>query len=153
MKKICCFAGHSQLIDTENIYEKLLSVIENLVTSENVSEFWVGNYGDFDRLCAEAVRELAAKYPEIKLCLIVPYLTVKTNEYRKMYYEKYDDIIVADMSEKTPEKVKIIKANQYMVENSRFLVCYVKRSFGGAAKTLEYAEKKKHITVINLGAV
>lgn len=90
MKRICCFAGHSQIIDTENIYEKLLSVIENLVTSENVSEFWVGNYGDFDRLCAEAVRELAAKYPEIRLSLVIPYLTKEINENREMYYEKYD---------------------------------------------------------------
>lgn len=150
MKKICCFAGHSQLVDTENIYKKLLSVIENLVTTENVSEFWVGNYGDFDRLCAKAVRELAEKYPEIRLCLIVPYLTREINEYSEMYYEKYDDIIVADMPKKTPQKVKIIRANQYMVENSGFLVCYVNHSFGGAAKTLEYAKKKKHITVINL---
>lgn len=150
MKKICCFAGHSQLTDTENIYKKLLSVIENLITAENVSEYWVGNYGDFDRLCAEAVRELAAKYPEIRLCLVVPYLTEKISQYREMYYEKYDSILVADMPEKTPKKAQIIKANRYMADNSRFLVCYVKRSFGGAAKTLEYARGKKHITIINL---
>lgn len=59
------------------------------------------------------------------------------------------DIIVADMPVKTPEKVKIIKANRYMVENSCFLVCYVKRSFGGTAKTVEYAESN-HIKIINL---
>lgn len=45
--------------------------------------------------------------------------------------------------EKTQKKLKIIKANQYMVNESDFLICYVKNSWGGAAKTLEYAKQKK----------
>jgi len=30
-----------------------------------------------------------------------------------------------------------------MVNESDFLICYVKNSWGGAAKTLEYAKQKK----------
>ena len=58
MRAICCFAGHSELYDTGEIYKHLLSVIEDLITAENICEFWVGNYGAFDKLSAKAVREL-----------------------------------------------------------------------------------------------
>ena len=57
---------------------------------------------------------------------------------------------MADIPPKTPARLRIIKANRYMVDCSDFLVCFVKYSFGGAVKTLEYAEKKGNIRVINL---
>ena len=150
IKKICCFAGHSDLADTEEIYTRLLSTLENLVSEGSVTEFWVGNYGAFDRLSARAVREIKMKHPEIKSALVVPYLTSGINEYRDELQKDFDDIIIADIPPKTPKKLQIIKCNQYMVKSSQILVCYVKYSFGGAAKTLEYAEKRKDITVINL---
>ena len=39
---------------------------------------------------------------------------------------------------------------EYMINKSDFLICYVQHSCGGASKTLEYAEKKKHIEIINI---
>jgi len=150
LRAICCFAGHSKLYDAEEIYEHLLYVIENLISVENIGEFWVGNYGDFDKLCAKAVREVKVKYPNIQLNLVIPYLTSEINEYKESYYKNYDNILVADMPEKTPKKARIIKCNQYMVINSQVLVCYVKYSWGGAVKTLEYAQKRSGIKIINL---
>lgn len=150
MSRICCFAGHSKLYDTEAIYKKLLLVIENLVLTENITEFQVGNYGDFDKLSAKAVRSLKEAYPDIQLNLVIPYLTAEINEHKEQYYNNYDNIIIADMPENTPRHLKIIKANQYMVKNSDVLVCYVENSFGGAAKTLEYAQKRVHIKIINI---
>ena len=90
------------------------------------------------------------KHPEIKSALVVPYLTSGINEYRDELQREFDDILLADIPPKTPKRLQIIKCNQYMVKSSQILVCYVKHSFGGAAKTLEYAEKRKDITVINL---
>ncbi len=153
MRKICCFAGHSELYHTKDIYDKLLLEIEDLITTENVNEFRVGNYGDFDKLSAEAVRALKQKYPDIQLNLVIPYLTSEINEYKEMYYKNYDNILVAEIPEKTPKRVQILKANRYMVDTSRFLVCYVKHTFGGASKTLEYAKNKSDIKIINLNDV
>ena len=150
LRAICCFAGHSELYDTGEIYKHLLSVIEDLITAENVCEFWVGNYGAFDKLSAKAVRELKVKYPDIQLNLVIPYLTSEINEYRELYYKDYDNILVADIPEKTPKKLQIIKGNQCMVKNSQVLVCYISHSWGGAAKTLEFAQKRKNIQIINL---
>ena len=53
-----CFTGHSELYGAEGVYEKLLSTVEKLIATECVTEFWVGNYGDFDKLSVKAVRAL-----------------------------------------------------------------------------------------------
>ena len=36
-----------------------------------------------------------------------------------------------------------------MVDHCGFLICYVKYSYGGAVRTLNYA-KKKHIQIMNV---
>ena len=153
MKKRCCFAGHSKIYNSDEIVDKLLKHIERLIVEENVSEFWVGNYGNFDKLSAKAVRSLKAQYPKISLILVIPYLTKEINDYKDMYYKNYDSILMADMPERTLQKFRILKCNEYMVNNSDFIICYVERRSGGAAKTLEYAEKKMNIKIYNLGEV
>ena len=71
MKRVCCFAGHGDYYYDDEIRERLLSVSERLITEENVAEFWVGNYGAFDRMTASELKKLKPKYPhiEINLCL------------------------------------------------------------------------------------
>ena len=150
MSRICCFAGHSQIFGQQDIYEKLLSVIEDLIIFHSINEFWVGNYGDFDKLSARAIRHLKEKYSYIQLNLIIPYLTEEINSCKEEYYNNYDNMLIADIAENTPKKLQIIKCNEYMVNNSLFLVCYVNHSYGGAAKTLSYGKKSKELTIINL---
>ncbi|MBR5528442.1 MAG: hypothetical protein IKV97_05500 [Clostridia bacterium] len=152
MKKICCFAGHSELYDTEGIYKSLLSVLEDLIITHGINEFHVGNYGAFDKLCAGAVRALKEKYPDVRLYLVIPYITTRINRDKDFYKSNYDGILVADIPQNTPKKMQILKCNMYMVKNSDILVCCVKHSFGGAAKTLEYARRRKNIEIINLCA-
>ncbi|MBE7026808.1 MAG: DUF1273 family protein [Ruminococcaceae bacterium] len=150
MNKICCFSGHGKISYTDDVYEKLINLIEDLITNENVSEFWVGNYGNFDRLCAHAVRSLKQKHLSLTLNLIIPYVTNSINEYKQQYQKNYDNILIADISERTPRKLQILKCNEYMVDNSDFMICYVEYFFGGAGKVLEYAKRKKNIKIFNL---
>lgn len=148
--KICCFAGHSGIIETENLKLKVYEKCEELITDCGVTIFWVGHYGDFDRLAANCVRELKEKYPNIRLELILPYVTKSISRCKEIFYHNFDCMIMADMNEKIPKRYRIIKCNQYMVNNSSYLIAYVNYSFGGAAMTLEYA-RKKEITVFNFG--
>jgi len=148
-KNICCFTGHSYIKDItlkEKIKKKAIELIENAA----VNEFWVGNYGDFDNYVASAIRDLKEYYPDIQLNLIIPYLTKDINEYKELYYKKYDHIIMADMPLNTPQRYKIIKANQFMIDNCEHLICYIEHSWGGAAKTLEYAQNKHNLEIYNL---
>ena len=143
--KICCFAGHKDCYD-ESIRKLIESAVEKLIEQENVKEFWAGNYGGFDRISASAVCQVKKRHPDIKLNLVIPYLTQNIREVKK----DFDDIIVADIPESTPMKYRIIKTNEYMINNSSFLICYIKFLWGGAARTLEFAQKKKNIRILNL---
>ena len=151
MNKKCCFAGHSTIYSNEKIYNDLIKVIEQLITEKNVCEFYVGNYGDFDGLCARVVRNLKKeKFPHIELNLVVPYITIDINEYKEVYYKNYDNILMADIPISTPHRLRIIKCNEYMVQKCNYIICYIKHSWGGARKTFEYAQKRKNISIINI---
>ncbi len=141
-RKRCCFAGHSDIWDS-NLREKLKTVAEDLIVNHNVKEFWVGNYGTFDGTSASVIKELQKTYTDIKLDLVIPYLTKTLNEYKELYYQKCDNILVADVPENTPKRFYITKANEYMVDNSQYLICYIQRSWGGAITTYKYAKRRK----------
>lgn len=140
--KRCCFAGHSDIWDN-TLAEKIKSVAEDLIVNHNVKEFWVGNYGNFDGSAASVIRELQRTYSNVKLDLVIPYLTKSINEYKELYYKKCDNILIADIPENTPKRFHITKANEYMVNYSDFLICYIQRSWGGAITTYKYAKRKK----------
>ena len=150
MDNICFFAGHSKLYGVDDIYSRLVKEVENLIVNYNVKSFFVGNYGDFDRLSAAAVGELKKKYSDVRLTLVIPYLTREIEHNKEFYYKNYDGILIADIPETTPVRIRIIKCNQYMANKASHLICYVKNSWGGAAKTLEYVRNKKDIGIINL---
>lgn len=150
--KRCCFAGHSEVYDS-SIKSLICQKAAELIENENVREFWVGNYGHFDYYAANAVKELKAIYNDISIELVIPYLTYDINANYKMYNEEYDDIIMAQIPENTPKRFYIIKANEYMVNNSDFCICYINHTWGGSARTYKYAKSRAHIKVINLGSV
>lgn len=78
---------------------------------------------------------------------VTPYILCN-NEKTKSIKAAYDEIIYPAI-EKTPPKFAIIKRNKWLIDNSNLLIACVKYSWGGAAKTLEYAKKKK-IKIINI---
>ena len=47
--------------------------------------------------------------------------------------------------EKVPPRFAIVRRNQWMTDHSDIVICHVTHSWGGAAKAVEYAEKKKKI--------
>lgn len=152
MKKTlrCCFSGHNEIYDNE-VKIKIKNIADRLITEHNVSEFWVGNYGSFDNCAGQAIRELKKIYSHIELDIVIPYLTKSITDYRSLYYENFDNILIADIPINTPKKFCIIKANEYMVDNSDFMICYVEQMWGGAIKTFNYAKRKK-IQVINIAS-
>ncbi len=148
-EKYCCFAGHHDL-SYGKIQQELKETLIRLVEEENVTHFWVGNYGNFDRTAAYIVQQLKPLYPEIKLVLILPYLTKEINEEKEYYEKNFDLLLMADIPPSTPRRFWIEKANEYMIKHCDFLVCYVGATWGGAYKTLTRARRKKEMKMINL---
>lgn len=148
--KICCFAGHATIPDKEGIKLKLKEESVNLIENENVTTFYSGGKGEFDWLCAHVVHELKENYPFIKSYWVLAYMP-KENDVHIEYMSKiFDDTIYPDL-ETVPQRLAIIKRNEWMIRKSDFLIAYVHNNYGGAAKTLKYAMKKtNNIKIINI---
>lgn len=144
MKSIkCFFIGHRDTPKT--IYPELIKEIENHIVFFGVNEFIVGHYGSFDLMAGRAVFELKAKYPAVKLVMLLPYLPV---ENRVQIPDYFDDSLYPDNMEKVPKKYAIIRANRYAVDISDYLIAYVSHPGSSARDILEYASKRKHTTNI-----
>lgn len=147
-RKICTFAGHNDV--PQEIRPLLAKEIERHITELEITEFWVGNYGDFDRMAKAEVRKAKEKHPEIKLYLYVPYLP---GEKVKLDSEGVDGIIFPEEMERVPKRFAIPRLNRYMSGQADSLIAYVSHVSGGAYKTLEYAkgrERKGQLTITNL---
>lgn len=134
---ITTFCGHSDIIFTEAIYQKLYNEIKKVI-KEGCDKFLLGGYGNFDLTAAKIIYSLKESYCNIQSILVIPYLNKKYNT------DLYDDTIYPPL-EYIPKKFAILKRNEWMVNNSDIIISYVEHNWGGAAKTLRYAEKKNKI--------
>lgn len=104
--------------------------------------FYCGGYGDFDLLCGRVLYELKQEGYLFESYYITPYLEKDRRLQDPLFLKHYDGTIYPPL-EKTPPRFAIEKRNRWMVDKSDLILCYVLYSFGGAAKTRAYAEKKK----------
>ena len=144
---IITFCGHSNFSFSDTTKNELKNLLIENIRKNPTCKFYLGGYGDFDSLCLRTLRELKTDFPDIELLFITPYLD---NNYSKLELAKYyyDDIIFPPI-ENVPHKFAILKRNEWMVDSADLVIAYVKYSWGGAAKTLEYAKRKK-VPIINI---
>ena len=133
--KTCCFFGHREV--THNIRPKLTAIIEKLITEYSVTEFYVGNQGQFDSMVYSVLKELKSKYPQIRYIVVLAYMP--DEHIKEMYGE---DTLFPDGLESVPRKYAISKRNDWMIQQSGIAVCYVYKITGGAAKFREKCVKK-----------
>lgn len=134
-EKTCCFFGHREVI--HNIRSRLIAIIEKLITEENVTEFYVGHQGQFDSMVYSVLKELKAKYPQIRYAVVLAYLP---DEHIKELYG--EDTLFPDGLETVPKRFAISKRNEWTIKQSGYAVCYVHKITGGAARFREKSEKK-----------
>ena len=147
--KTCTFCGHSRIyVDADKVKAQLKDTVQRLIAVEHFNCFLVGNYGDFDHMAASVCLDAKKQYPHIVVDLVIPYYRPQIDEYDKVRYGRFDNVIFPEL-EGTPYQYRIIKANQYMVDSADAVVAFVTATYGGAAKTLKYAmEKKKRIILV-----
>ena len=139
----CTFFGHK---DTpKEIEPTLRSTLVDLIENKNVLQFYVGNHGSFDRMVKHILSELNEIYP-INYAVVLAYLPGKQYNPEE---ESPADTLLPDGIETVPPRFAINYRNKWMIEQSDYVVTYVKYTSGGAVKFKELAEKKKRI-VINI---
>ena len=144
---IITFCGHSNCLFSDEEKEKLKQLLIKEIRKNPTCKFYLGGYGDFDGLCLRTLRELKKEFQSIELIFITPYID---KNYSKLEFAKYhyDDVIFPPL-ECVPRKFAILKRNEWMVDSADLVIAYVKYFWGGASKTLEYAQRKK-VPIINI---
>ena len=133
--KTCCFFGHREV--THNIKDKLIAIIEKLITEDGVTEFYVGHQGQFDSMVYSVLKELKEKYTHIRYTVVLAYMP--DEHINEVYGE---DTLFPDGMESVPKRFAINRRNDWMIRQSCYAVCYVYKVTGCAAKFREKAEKK-----------
>ena len=141
---ICTFFGHRDA--PESVLSLLREVVLDLIEQKGVTQFYVGNQGNYDAMVRTLLAELERSHG-VRYEVVLAYLP-----------QKGDGLCVADHTllpegiETVPPRFAIEYRNKWMIDNSDVVVTYVTHDFGGAAKFKAMALRKKK-TVIELGLV
>ena len=117
----------------------LTAAIEWLITEEQVSFFYVGGYGGYDRIAATAVKRMKLHHPEITLMLVLPY---HPGERPRETPYGFDGTYYPEGLEKVPRRYAIVRANEIMAKQSDWLISYVRHGASNSSRILEYARKQ-----------
>lgn len=140
--KSCFLFGHRDCPD--DILPEIEKAIERFYTTHRVRSFYVGNRGRFDALAATALRRVKLRHPDIGLYLLLAY---HPGERATAVPERFDNTFYPPL-ETVPRPFAIVRANQYMVDATDSIICYV-RHFGNTRNLFEYAQRRqKRISVL-----
>lgn len=144
MQRSCCFTGHrSASAASGEVKERLLCEIETLINEKGVVNFYAGGALGFDTLAALCVLQLKGKYPFIKLVLALPCKnqhgkwSAKDKAQYESILEKADRVHY--VCESYNENCMFYR-NDYMVVNSLYCICFLRRLSGGTYYTVSKAK-------------
>lgn len=143
--KTCFFIGHREA--PESIYPELAQTVEQLI-GQGATEFYVGHYGNFDRLAARAVIAAKQRHPEVRLTMLLPYHPA---ERKVILPSGFDGSLYPLGMEKVPRRFAISRANRWMVEHCTHLIAYVTHPASNAGKVVEWGRRESKKVIIELG--
>jgi len=141
--KACAFFGHRKE-GYAAIEDKLREILIHLIEKEGITQFYSGGRGAFDCMSARLVSALKKKYPQIKMTLVLSYIPKGKEEYTPPYF---DDSVYL-LERKVPARYAILETNKAIVDKADVIISGVKYGFGGAAKAVEYARKRKRVIAL-----
>lgn len=151
--KTCCFSGHrpqdlpwgndENNIRCKRVRSKLERLIKQLIDT-GVDCFLCGMALGFDMMCADIVLKLKKDYPNIKLICVLPCLDqerlweeFEQNKYR--YILSNSDWVVCEHEEYFDGCMLV--RNNFLVDNSSYLICLYSGKKGGTSYTYDLAIK------------
>ena len=132
--KTCCFFGHRDI--PNNIRSELISIIKKLIQEDGVINFLVGNQGGFDSLVLSTLKEISYQNPEISYNVVLAYLPDNKSipiDAPTLYPEGIENV---------PKRFCISWRNNWLIEHSQYVICYISHITGGAAQFVNKAERK-----------
>lgn len=150
--KTCCFTGHrpqklgygENSIQCDELKGKLEELIKNLIEKEGVTHFISGVALGVDTYAANIVLNLKAQYPGITLECAIPCETqaVKWNERdRDIYYDLLAKCDKETLLQQNYTSARMQKRNEYMVDNSDYVIAVWNGKPSGTGNTVKYARQ------------
>ena len=128
--KSCTFFGHR---DTNKEIEPIIkSTLIELIEKKNVDTFYVGNNGNFDTMVKNTLKVLKIIYPQINYFIVYSYAKTHKQEDLNAIYPVFL---------KSKVLSPIPRRNEWMIERSDYVVTYVTKTYGGAARFKRYSQK------------
>ena len=149
----CCFFGHKEINETEELKQQLYSIIENLILDYNVGTFLFGSKSRFNSLCYEQVSKIKEKYPHIKRIYVRAEFPQINETYKVYLLENYEDTYYPEKAVGAGRAV-YVERNCTMINESRFCIVYCKEDYSptnrksGTKLALNYAIKKNKEIII-----
>lgn len=141
--KTCFFIGHRDA--PQNIAFSLENAIERQITQYGMTDFVVGQYGNFDAMATQALQKAKRRFPAISLTLLLPY---HPSERRVSLPQEFDNSFYPPGLETIPKRLAIIHANRYMIDHCACLISYTK--YPGNTRTIVEYAKKKNVHIVHL---
>ena len=143
----CCFTGHRELpvAQMEDLCHALQTTIDLLYTEKRITTYYAGGARGFDALASEAVIKHRVVLPDLRLVVVVPHeeqakwWSVEEQErYERIKSEANEVITLA------PHYFRgcMQKRNRCLADGSDGGICYLTKSAGGTAYTVDYAAKQ-----------
>ena len=155
MGKTCFFIGNRQLNGREKDIKRLLEEeVKRLILNEDVIEFFVGNYGQFDSLVKSVLEKMKDIFPQIKAHMVLPYHPYYVKDLKEP--KNFDGVIYPEELNNVPKRLAIVKLNHLMVDRAEYLIAYVEDTTRKSGKLLEYAQKREEkglIKTVNLAGL
>ena len=139
---IVTFCGHRDFVETAEAENQLTMFLEKYARENVRLVCYNGGYGNFDYFAAKCVQRMQEQYSNIRNCLVLPYIDQPFLERIEIFKNHFDETIYPPL-ESVPRKYAIIRRNEWMLDSADIVIAYVTYSWGGAARTLEYARRKK----------
>ena len=145
--KVCFLFGHATTPDA--VRPLIEAAAERHYLEYGIRTFIVGNRGNFDSYAATAIKNLKQQYKDITLLLLLAYHPAERSTYLS---DGFDNSYYPPL-ENVPRQFAIIRANQYMVNATDSIICYVKNP-GNTRNLLAYAKgRQKKIPIFRWGFI
>ncbi len=121
--KTCCFFGHREIEVTEELKERLMEIVEDLIVKENIDTFLFGSKSEFNSLCLETVTKIKEKYPHIKRVYVRAEYPYINDNYKNYLLESYEDTYYSE-NLLNSGRAAYVKRNYEMIDKSKCCVIY-----------------------------
>ena len=150
MLHTCCFIGHREICETEELRLQLYKVIEKLIIDEKVDTFLFGSKSLFNNLCYELVTEIKEKHLSINRIYVRAEYPEISQNYEAYLLENYEYTYYPSNAIGAGKAV-YIRRNIEMINKSHFCVFYYKEDYmpksrkSGTRIVFDYATKHNKI--------